>query len=231
VDAILGYHTNPLTCGVAKFNLALTTRLGVPVVRPLGPDAARVRRPLLSIKVSELRDEDHAAFPRMVATAPWRDAFSLFLHDWTDTEIERALLGRATVAVCGNAEIAERVRALRSAVEAWCPSTVLEPRRFPSTATFFAAFFDRGVRANNTTVSAAMSCGAVVITNRDAYLPAAYAHLQTVIDIARCDALPTDPGVIRDIGRRAAAVATGSLGWDALVDHLARLAPAELKRE
>ena len=314
MDAILGYHTNPLTCGVAKFNLALATRLGVPVVRLLSPEAARVCRPLLSIKVSELRDEDHAAFARVVGTAPWRDSFSLFLHDWTDTEIERALLGRARVAVCGNAEIAERVRGLRSdAAEAWCPSTVLEPRRFPSTeltvfsfgmahkvradhygrlkalldatgqsygvylstalhedttldgsfssafeelgaifgprvhflgylsdtavhnylldTTFCAAFFDRGVRANNTTVSAAMSCGAVVITNRDAYSPAAYAHLATVIDIARCDGLPTDAGVLRDIGRRAAAVATGSLGWDALVDHLARLAPAELKRE
>ena len=37
-------------------------------------------------------------------------------------------------------------------------------------ATFFAAFFPRGVRANNTTVAAAMETGAVVITNLDALL-------------------------------------------------------------
>ncbi len=34
-------------------------------------------------------------------------------------------------------------------------------------ATFFAAFFDGGVRANNTSVAAAMETGAVVITNLD----------------------------------------------------------------
>ena len=29
MDCILGYHLNPLSCGIAKFNLALARQLGV----------------------------------------------------------------------------------------------------------------------------------------------------------------------------------------------------------
>ena len=299
VDAVLGYHLNPLTCGVAKFNLALGRRLGVPVVPVLSLEIARYRRPLLSIKLSEFRVQDRVRLEASLATAPWRAGFSLFLHDWTDSAVER-ILGREAVTVfCGNTEIAAAVAPLRSdAVAAWCPSTIPESRPFEpvelsvfsfgmahkvraplyarlralleatgrsyclnlsaalhadttlesfgsalaelraifgerlyflghlsdgavyhylSTTTFFAAFFDHGVRANNTTVNAAMSCGAAVITNLDGHSPAALRHGVTVLDIARCDALPTDPEALGALGRGAAALATGDLGWDALV--------------
>ena len=53
--------------------------------------------------------------------------------------------------------------------------------------TFFAAFFDGGVRANNTSVSAALEQGAVVITNLDRYSPEEYVHLDNVIDIDSCE--------------------------------------------
>ena len=45
-------------------------------------------------------------------------------------------------------------------------------------STFFAAFFDRGVRANNTSVAAAMETGAVVITNLDELSPPEYVHMR-----------------------------------------------------
>ncbi len=304
-DCVLGYHLNPLTCGVAKFNLALSRRLGVPALGLLGPEAAGTRRPLLSVKLSEFRRDDAAALGRVLDTAPWRATFSLFLHDWTGTGLERALLERAGVVFCGNAEMAATVRPFRpDAVEAWCPSTVLEPQRFVeaelsvfsfgmahkvrtafyqklddllrrtgrssclylSTAlhedttldesfssafeelreifgpriyflgylsdtavynyllatTFFAAFFDRGVRANNTTVNAAMSCGSVVITNLDEYSPPAFAHLDSVIDIRQAEALPVEPGELKRLGARATATATGAVGWDALIETMAR---------
>ena len=46
MDAILGYHINPLTCGVAKFNLALATRvsgsrLGIVGLGRIGKAAAK----------------------------------------------------------------------------------------------------------------------------------------------------------------------------------------------
>ncbi len=88
-------------------------------------------------------------------------------------------------------------------------------------ATFFAAFFDKGVRANNTSVAAAMETGAVVITNLDELSPPEYVHLENVIDIERCEELPTDPAVLDGIRERAVETAAAR-GWDALVAQLVR---------
>ena len=58
-------------------------------------------------------------------------------------------------------------------------------------STFLAAFFEKGLRANNTTVNAAMECGCTVITNLDEHSPAGLSHMKNVIDINLCDRLPT----------------------------------------
>jgi hypothetical protein len=87
--------------------------------------------------------------------------------------------------------------------------------------TFFAAFFDKGVRANNTSVAAAMETGAVVITNLDEHSPPEYVHLDNLIDIERCEELPTDPAVLAEIRKRAVETAA-TRGWDALVAQLVR---------
>ena len=308
LDAVFGYHLNPLTCGVAKFNLELGRRLGVPVIGVLSSEISRYRQPLLSIKLSEFRVEDRRRLSAMLATAPWRASFGLFLHDWTDSALERGLVRDAAAVYCGNTEITAAVAPLRpDAVAAWCPSTIAESPRFEPaelsvfsfgmahkvrtplyerlralleasgqsyclhlsaalhadttiesfgstlaelrtifggrlyflghlsdaavyhyllTTTFFTAFFDRGVRANNTTVNAAMSCGTVVITNLDGDSPAAFRHGLNVLDIARCDALPTDAETLGAIGRRAAVLAAGDLGWDALMAAMTEAAPA-----
>ena len=42
-DCIVGYHMNPLTCGVAKFNAILGERLGVPVIHLFDPALAAAR--------------------------------------------------------------------------------------------------------------------------------------------------------------------------------------------
>jgi hypothetical protein len=86
-------------------------------------------------------------------------------------------------------------------------------------ATFFAAFFDQGVRANNTSVAAAMETGAVVITNLDEHSPPEYVHLENVVDIERCDVLPTDAAVLDGIRRRAVETAEAR-GWDRLVEWI-----------
>jgi hypothetical protein len=79
--------------------------------------------------------------------------------------------------------------------------------------TFFAAFFDGGVRGNNTSVSAALEQGAVVITNLDRYSPEEYVHLDNIIDIDACEELVSDPAVLSNIRGRA----TESVrGWDEL---------------
>lgn len=85
--------------------------------------------------------------------------------------------------------------------------------------TFFAAFFPRGARANNSTVVAAMERGAVVITNLDEYSPSYLKHMETVIDLARAERLPTDVATLERIGS-AASEAARALSWDRFVERL-----------
>jgi hypothetical protein len=84
---------------------------------------------------------------------------------------------------------------------------------------FFAAFFPRGVRANNTSVAAAMELGAVVITNLDRYSPSDLVHMKNVIDLQQCEALPTDPLELERL-RGVAAATVRRRDWDALVARL-----------
>lgn len=51
IDAVLSFHMNAATCGVAKFNHALAKRLGVPCDRLF---QSRYRYPLWSVKASEV---------------------------------------------------------------------------------------------------------------------------------------------------------------------------------
>jgi hypothetical protein len=85
--------------------------------------------------------------------------------------------------------------------------------------TFFAAFFEGGVRANNTSVASAMERGAVVITNLDDGSPEELAHMDNVIDIERTDALPFDALALGRISVRAMETRR-ELSWDALVERL-----------
>ena len=85
--------------------------------------------------------------------------------------------------------------------------------------TFLAAFFEKGLRANNTSVNAAMECGCAVITNLDEDSQSGLAHMKNVIDVNRCDRLP-DFDEAERIGRAAREVAHAEYGWDQLVEHL-----------
>jgi hypothetical protein len=78
IDAILSYHLNPLTCGVAKFNQQLAERLGVPCL-PLGSPCMH---PLISIKPQEmLRGVPFFAPEQMNEHHP---PFDLLLHGPSD---------------------------------------------------------------------------------------------------------------------------------------------------
>ena len=57
IDSIVGYHLNPWTCGIAKFNAILGRYLDVPVVGFVDCPLEKSRRPLLSVKFSEFTDE------------------------------------------------------------------------------------------------------------------------------------------------------------------------------
>jgi hypothetical protein len=300
IDCIAGYHLNPWTCGIAKFNTILSRHLELPVVGMRAVELGAYRRPLLSLKMSEFTPADAADLDL------WSQAhagqFELFLHAFDGTEIEQRLLAASGRVYCGNQELAHELMPARpDIVELFCPGTLLNPARFQraelsvftfgmahkirvehyrklhqlleatgksysvyvSTAlhentnfdgsfvvrfeelqaifngrvyfmgylsdtavfnhlvdcTYLAAFFEKGLRANNTTVNAAMECGAAVITNLDEHSPRGLEHMKNVIDIRRCDRLPDFDEAAR-IGKAARDIAHADYGWDQLVAQL-----------
>ena len=78
IDCIAGYHLNPWTCGIAKFNMILAQQLGLPVVGIQADALAGFTRPLLSIKMSEFADADASALDGWAQAHAGR--FELFLH-------------------------------------------------------------------------------------------------------------------------------------------------------
>jgi hypothetical protein len=111
IDAVLSYHMNPQTCGVARFNHALAKRLRVPCL-PFGSPA---KHPLVSIKFSETPDR--------TPVLPNGGPFDLFLHD---REIRGLYLVKSARNVyAGSAEIARWARVWRpDVVTVFCPSTI-----------------------------------------------------------------------------------------------------------
>src|SRR5688572_22523405 len=300
IDCIAGYHLNPWTCGIAKFNAILAKHLDVPVVaiRELIP--GEPSRPLLSIKMSEFTPADAAELDAW--SMAHAGEFELFLHAFDGTPVEQRLLAAADRVYCGNRELFVDLRAARPDIqELFCPGTILNPQRFQSTelsvftfgmahkirvplyrrlcdlleatgrtysvfvstalhentsfddsfvvrfeelqsifngqvyfmgylsdtavfnhlmdCTFLAAFFEKGLRANNTTVNAAMEAACAVITNLDEHSPAGLVHMKNVIDINLCDALP-GLDETRRIGAAARKIALAEYGWERLVSQI-----------
>jgi hypothetical protein len=300
IDCIAGYHLNPWTCGIAKFNTILSTHLDVPVVGIRAVELADYRRPLLSLKLSEFSAADAADLDEW--TQAHAGAFELFLHAFDGTEIEHRILASAARVYCGNAELFRDLQPQRADIqELFCPGTILNPQRFQRTqlsvftfgmahkirvplyrrlrglleatgqtysvyvstalhentsfdgsfvvrfeelqsifngqvyfmgylsdtavynqlmdCTYLAAFFEKGLRANNTTVNAAMESACAVITNLDEHSPAGLVHMKNVIDINRCDRLPGAEQTQR-IGMAAREIAHSQYGWDRLAAQL-----------
>jgi len=300
IDCIAGYHLNPWTCGIAKFNAILARHLELPVVGIRAVELGNYRRPLLSIKLSEFSPADAADLDM------WSQAhagqFDVFFHAFEGTEIEMRLVRAAGRVYCGNRELFETLRPLRPDLqELFCPGTILNPARFQNTelsvftfgmahkirvplyrrlrdlleatgktysvyvstalhentsfdgsfvvtfeelqaifngqvyfmgylsdtavfnhlldCTYLAAFFEKGLRANNTTVNAAMEQGCAVITNLDEHSPRGLVHMKNVIDINRCDRLPDAEQTAR-IGLAARDIAHAQYGWEQLVAQL-----------
>jgi hypothetical protein len=300
IDCIAGYHLNPWTCGIAKFNTILARHMSLPVVGIGSAELSRYHTPLLSLKMSEFTPDDARVLDGWAAGHP--GGYELFLHAFDGAAIEQRLIAGAARVYIGNRELSAQLAPLRpDAVELFCPGTLLNPQRFQRTelsiftfgmahkirvplyrrlqelldatqksysvyvstalhentsfdgsfvvrfeelqaifngqvyfmgylsdtavfnhlvdCTFLAAFFEKGLRANNTTVNAAMECGCAVITNLDDHSPAGLVHMKNLIDINQCERLP-DAADAERIGRAARDIAHAEYGWEQLVTQL-----------
>jgi hypothetical protein len=300
LDGVVTHHLDGFRSGVARFNELLAERLRVPLLSVFDERLGELAHPLLSFKVSELSDREHANLTQIVDERTWRG--EIYLHAYSGDRLERRLIKDAVRVHCGNAEIAEQVAQLNKHVDTlWTPGLIEDDRTFEPTqisvfsfgmahkirtdmfrrlrellesagqsytlyvstanhetasmrdaelvfremheifprglyfmgnlsdvavynqltdTTFFAAFFENGVRANNTSVASAMERGAVVITNLDRYSPPELRHMENIIDIDCCESLPLDLFTLKTISVNAMRFAAGR-SWDELTSRLA----------
>ena len=98
---VVSYHTNPYTCGVARFNKSLADSLGVPLVGVVGyiqnPDGIA----LLSLKFEEV--DEHSAKELLASIKKTDIQFGILLHAVTDIAIEQEY-----VALAKNVYVASR---------------------------------------------------------------------------------------------------------------------------
>lgn len=134
MDCILGYHLQPFTCGIARFNHALGEKLAIPVVSLFSEAADECRHALLSIKLSEFTDKDTGRLEAFIASRDATQTIDLFLHDYADTPTEQHLIALASRIYVGNAQMA-RILGPRHprVIEAWCPGTLIDAHAFPQT--------------------------------------------------------------------------------------------------
>jgi len=110
-SSVVSYHTNPYTCGVARFNQALAKEMRIPLcsVSKFMPSSESIS--LLSIKFEEMSAE---SAEDLWAQLDQVDAkFDLFLHGVTQSEIENQYINRARRVIVATREYAEIVRAQR----------------------------------------------------------------------------------------------------------------------
>jgi hypothetical protein len=114
IDAVLSYHTNPLTCGTAKFAKQLAEKLGVPHAAFGSHTALDARTPLVNYRAGEM--------PSGLGLSHWAQQPVIFLHDVSDAPF---LSDPTLRVIAANAAIAEAVRPYcPQVIEAFCPATV-----------------------------------------------------------------------------------------------------------
>src|SRR5918995_1108019 len=269
IDCIAGYHLNPWTCGIAKFNAILARHLDLPHVAIREAQLGNYRRPLLSLKLSEFSERDAAdihlwskchaeQFDMLRPARP--DIQELFCPGtilnparFQNSDLKVFTFGMAhKIRVPLYARLRDLLDATGKSYSVYVSTALHENTSFDGSfvvrfeelqaifngqvyfmgylsdtavfnhlldSTYLAAFFEKGLRANNTTVNAAMECGCAVITNLDEFSPKGIVHNQNVIDISLCDRLP-DADRTERIGRAAREIAHAEYGWDQLVARL-----------
>jgi len=127
--AVVSYHVNPYTCGVARFNHSLAKALGIPL---LGlSDYLKVKSPdlvLLSIKLEEV---DSDTLQRLSNTVTSQEImFDFFLHTFEDSTLSHALCKRAERLYASSHELAVLASVIRTdLITVFAPGAPARPLR------------------------------------------------------------------------------------------------------
>ena len=112
--SVVSFHTNPYTCGVARFNQALAKSLQVPIESVLQFEASQETVSLLSLKFDEIPE---AMSERLLENLDQQLAtFDLFLHGINRSVIESKYIAKARRVIVASREYADLIQEQRSDV-------------------------------------------------------------------------------------------------------------------
>ena len=112
--SVVSFHTNPYTCGVARFNQALAKSMQVPVESVLQFEASQETVSLLSLKFDEIPE---AMSERLLENLDQQlAAFDLFLHGINQSAIESKYIAKARRVIVASLEYADLIQEQRSDV-------------------------------------------------------------------------------------------------------------------
>jgi hypothetical protein len=103
-SAVVSLHTNPYTCGVARFNRALSEELKTSIL-PLDVylKNGTAGTALLSLKIDEMPAATQEQLARFISDRSPR--FSYFVHDASDTEFQHLLMKSAVRVFANSREL------------------------------------------------------------------------------------------------------------------------------
>ena len=105
------FHTNPYTCGVARFNVSLASALKSKVSSLASASTYESGKILLSIKLQEIDDAGKVNLEKILSNSSL--TFDVFLHASDGSDLENQLLKRAQKVFAASAEIGEEIKSRR----------------------------------------------------------------------------------------------------------------------
>jgi len=109
--AIVTFHTNPYTCGVARFNIALAENLQIPLLTLKDFLAKPIPGALLSIKCEEIGEENSGELSRFLVSSS--EKFDVYLHGLDSSEAEQIVIAQAARIFTATLEMADAIRSSR----------------------------------------------------------------------------------------------------------------------
>ena len=92
-SCVASFHTNPFTCGVARFNVSLAKSLKTKVLPLSTARTSGSGKVLLSIKLQEIDEPGKEVLRSMLADTDFK--FDIFLHAREFSSLEDQLLQRS----------------------------------------------------------------------------------------------------------------------------------------
>ena len=110
-SCVASFHTNPFTCGVARFNVSLAKSLKTKVLSLSTAHTSGPGRVLLSIKLQEIDELGKAVLRSMLADAEFK--YDIFLHACEFSSLEDELLKKAGSVFAASSEIGKELQSKR----------------------------------------------------------------------------------------------------------------------